>query len=554
MTRTIEEFKKLNPMKLIVNCLCFCLLITFSSCISHFEEYNTHPTDPNPDDMTVAERVGILFPEMLYLMHNQQENLSQCIEQMIGNQYGGYMSTTNKWNNNNFGTFNPIADWVAQPFVRTFPKFYGNYLQVKKITESKGYIYAWANIIRAAVMLRMTDIYGPIPYSNVGGIQLSAEYNSVRSAYHNMIDDLTSSVDTLKVFVAKNGGKINPMAEYDPVYNGNFSKWIKFANSLKLRMAVRIGLVDTDYAIGVMNSAIVEGIINTKDKESIILSNEDNAFLPSIDNPYYKAAFDWHDLAVSATLSAYMNGWRDPRRQVYMTLTSDDTYRGVRMGIDNIEKDVYGGDLYSKPNFKSTSPLPVYCAAETYFLLAEATLRGWISVNLDVRYLYLVGVTTSMQQHNVTIGSYMSVTEDPEYYEDPNDASLSFDISEDAAGEHVTVSWERANTFEKKLEAIITQKWLANYPLGFEAWCDFRRTGYPRLMPAASNLSSVEDIGGVVNNTTTIDPNILRMARRLPYPVSEYNDNSGHVQNAVNNFLDGRDEFSTELWWGKGNQ
>ena len=528
--------------------LCLCSLMAITSCIGHFEDYNTHPTDPNPDDMSVAERAGALFPGMLYLMHNAQENDNQMIEQMVGNQYGGYMSTTNKWNNKNFGTFNPGADWVERPFVGTFPVFYANYLQVRKITESKGYIYAWANIIRVAVMLRVTDTYGPIPYSKTGEGQLVVEYDAVRNVYHQMINDLNNSIATLANFAKEPGeGGIVPIAEFDLVYHGDFLKWIRFANSLKLRMAVRIGLVDTEYAVEAMNQAIAG---------ELLLSNADNAFLPTIDNPYHKSAFNWQDVAVNATLSAYMNGWNDPRRPVYMTstpTTPNRLYKGVRMGIDNIDKDTYAGALYSKPNFKSNSPLPVYCAAETYFLLAEAALRGWIDG--DAEDFYEQGIKTSMEQHEVDIGTYLSVTDNPEYYEDPNNASLSFDLSSPSAGGDVTVAWDRATTDAAKLEAVITQKWIANYPLGFEAWCDFRRTNYPRLMPAAANLSS-PSTGGLVNNPeSTIDPNnpnpsiAIRMALRLPYPVSEKNVNPVHVQHAVDHLLGGPDEFSTDLWW-----
>jgi len=525
----------------------FCFIVIFSSCIANFEAYNTHPTDPSPDDMITAEKVGVLFPGMLYLMHFSQENDNQMIEQMVGNQYGGYMATTNKWNNKNFGTFNPITDLVEQPFVRTFHKFYANYLQVRKITESKGYIYAWANIIRVAVMLRVTDMYGPIPYSKMGGENLSVEYDSVEDIYHHMINDLNNSIAVLTGFVRETREITNPMAEFDLVYRGDFSKWIRFANSLKLRMAVRIGLVDTDYAVGVLTVAINGGVIK---------SNVDNAFLPTTDNPYHKSAFDWQDLAVNATLSAYMNGWDDPRLPVYMSATSDNTYRGVRMGIENIDKEIYGGALYSKPNFRTDSPLSVYCAAETYFLQAEAALRGWISG--DAAVFYEQGIRTSMEQHELDIGGYLMVTANPEYYTDPNNELLSFDLSDTSAGGDVTVAWNSAATDAAKLEAIITQKWIANYPLGFEAWCDFRRTNYPRIMPAASNLSSPTTIGGWVNNPASmIDPNsqftfiATRMVRRLPYPVSEYIRNPVHVQNAVRELLGGKDEFSTDLWWVK---
>jgi hypothetical protein len=329
------------------------------------------------------------------------------------------------------------------------------------------------------------------------------------------------------------------MAEFDLVYNGDFSKWIKLANSVKLRMAVRIAAVDAEYAKTAMAEAIAGGTID---------SNADNAFLPTTDNPYHKSAVDWGDLAVGATLSAYMNGYNDPRRDVYMTKTVDATYRGVRMGINNINKATYSGSLYSKPNFAANSPLLVYCAAESYFLKAEAALQGWITGNAQT--LYEQGIDISMEQHGVAAGTYKAGTAAPTRYTDP-----TTNISAQAYTTGATVSWANgtANT-STRLEKIITQKWLANYPLGFEAWNDFRRTGYPRIYAAVNNLSSAST-GGVVVNTTSSLTNttyLVRMVRRLPYPVSEYNGNSANVTNAVT-LLGGPDELATNLWWAKKN-
>jgi hypothetical protein len=454
------------------------------------------------------------------------------------------MATTNNWQGTNFGTFNPAPGWVEYPFNRLFSGFYANYLKIKEITENKGYIYAWANIVRVAVMLRTADTYGPIPYSKMGGGQLAVEYDDVQSVYHSMIGDLNASIATLTAFLSENRGKANPMAEFDPVYNGDFAKWVKFANSVKLRMAVRIALVDNAYAVAAMNEAIAGGVID---------SNADNAFLPTSDNPYRKASADWQDLAVNATLSAYMNGWSDPRLPAYMTAASDGAYRGVRMGINNINKGTYGGGLYSKPAFKASDPMLVFCAAETYFLKAEATLRGWISGSGTAQSLYEDGIKMSMEQRGVQLGSYLAVTANPQSYTDPT-SRASFNVASSGNGGNVTVAWTSATTDARKLEAIITQKWLANYPLGFESWCDFRRTGYPRIMPAVNNLSS-SGSGGSVSNPTTINPanssGGVRMARRLPYPVSEYNGNPVNVQNAVANLLGGPDELSTNLWWAR---
>lgn len=97
-------------------------------------------------------------------------------------------------------------------------------------------------------------------------------------------------------------------------------------------------------------------------------------------------------------------------------------------------------------------------------------------------------------------------------------------------------------TPEEKQERIIIQKWIANWQLGNEAWADYRRTGYPNLLPATDDGNKS---GGVVDSE--------RGARRIPYPASEYNDNIENIQFAVNTYLGGQDNMAKDLWWAKNN-
>ena len=87
-------------------------------------------------------------------------------------------------------------------------------------------------------------------------------------------------------------------------------------------------------------------------------------------------------------------------------------------------------------------------------------------------------------------------------------------------------------------ERIIIQKWIANWLLGNEAWADYRRTGYPHLIPATSDGNKS---GGEVDSK--------RGARRMRYPLDEYVSNAGNVEDAVANYLNGPDKMSTDLWW-----
>lgn len=520
--------KKMKYIKKTTYVLAVASTALFTSCIGNFEDFNTHPTDLYPGGMTPTEEVGSLFPSMIYMLNPNQENKHQHIEQMVGGQYGGYFTTTNNWQGTNFGTYNPAIAWIDEPFKSMFTEFYPNYINVKNATESSGYIYAWANIIRVGVMLRVADTYGPIPYSKMGGGEFAVAYDDMQTLYHNMITDLTNSVNTLSVFLQENEGVELPIAEYDVVYNGDFSKWIKYANSLKLRMAVRMAAVDTDYAKQVMKEAIEGGVIE---------QNSDNAFIPSNDNPLYKSAYDWGDVRINASISTYMNGYNDPRISKYMTQTTDKTYTGVRMGIQNIDKAKYGTDRFSKPLLEQHSPLPVYYAAETYFLKAEAALQGWIDGGeAQAKTYYEQGIQTSMDQYGVVVGDYLTSTDIPGKYEDPLGGTSAFTIQNAP-----TVSWDGAGD---KLAKIITQKWIAIFPMGYEAWCDFRRTGYPKLIPANDNLSSDSYMGSIDND---------RMVRRLPYPSTEVSNNSVNVQDAITNMLKGPDKGYTDLWWAKKN-
>ncbi len=101
----------------------------------------------------------------------------------------------------------------------------------------------------------------------------------------------------------------------------------------------------------------------------------------------------------------------------------------------------------------------------------------------------------------------------------------------------ITVKWDNGASNEQKLERIITQKWLAIFPEGQEAWSEFRRTGYPKLFPVVQNNS-----GG------TIDTDI--QIRRLPYPISESNTNSTELNKGIQ-LLGGADNGGTRLWWDK---
>ena len=144
--------------------------------------------------------------------------------------------------------------------------------------------------------------------------------------------------------------------------------------------------------------------------------------------------------------------------------------------------------------------------------------------------LYEEGITLSFDQWGASGASaYMeNSTNTPADYSDPSGKLSTSAVST------ITVKWENGDT-EKSLERIITQKWIAMYPLGQEAWSEFRRTGYPKIYEIVNNES-----GGVISTSIQI--------RRVPFPYSEYLGNKDEVEKAIK-LLNGPDTGATRLWW-----
>jgi len=326
---------------------------------------------------------------------------------------------------------------------------------------------------------------------------------------------------------------------------------LKIANSLRLRLAMRLVKVDPQLAKTQAEKALDPA------NGGVLESNSDNfkVTVPTdgtYSNPLWFIAKNWADTRINATLSSYMVGLKDPRISKYMSPVSNDPtltsvagqYIGIRTGAEGIEKDKYQklsalNTEGTTPTFTASTAPILMTAAEVYFLRAEAALRGWGNTGGTAQSLYEKGVETSFTQWGVSSGlsAYLNDnTSKAAAYKDPFNAENNA-VSPSA----LTIKWNDGATNEEKLERIITQKWLAIFPEGQEAWSEFRRTGYPRLFPVVVNNS-----GGLIDTKIQI--------RRLPFPQNEYNTNKAEVQNAIS-LLGGPDNGGTRLWWdvAKGN-
>ena len=269
----------------------------------------------------------------------------------------------------------------------------------------------------------------------------------------------------------------------------------------------------------------------------VITANADNAFLTVAENRSAMVFNDWSDHRVGADLVSYMNGYSDPRREKMFTkglYNKKEDFYGIRIGIDVANKDIVTG-VYSRPVITEASPFLWMNAAEVTFLRAEGALRGW-NMGEDAKSLYNTAIALSFEQYGVAgADEYSSDTEKiPAAYNDP----LGTYSDKTGPRSRITIAWEDGDAnFERNLERVITQKWIAIFPLCVEAWSEFRRTGYPKLIPVVENKS-----GG------TIDSGV--MIRRLWYPPLEYSENPKNLAAAVA-ALGGPDNGGTRLWWDK---
>ena len=277
-----------------------------------------------------------------------------------------------------------------------------------------------------------------------------------------------------------------------------------------------------------------------KHEIGVMTSNSDNAQLTlSSTNPFKVIMYEYNggDSRISADITTYMNGYNDPRRDAIFTKSTftksgiTNGYFGIRNGIQI--PDGTTAHAYSNYNVKIDTKVLWMNAAEVSFLCAEGALRGWDMGN-TAKHFYEQGIRLSFEQWGVSgADTYMAnTTATPARYTDPIGLN-----SYNGQPSTITIAWDDAASMNTNLERIITQKWLANFPLGQESWSEYRRTGYPKLMPVVINNS-----GGIVNTN--------HGARRLAFPQEERIDNRVNY-NAAMSLLGGADNMATDVWWAK---
>jgi hypothetical protein len=505
--------------------------IALAACTKKYPEINT-------DRNTIAT-VG--NAELPFLFSKAQSvaipNIwsYQVAQNLFADQYAQYFAST--------ATYFPSdrlvirMDWVGAAFNPIYNTMMPQLQSIMKASDPNSAENALANIVWVLGFHRVTDYWGPIPYFGAGQPGKTVPYDPQDKIYDDFFKRLASAVAVLKTQTGQ-----TPFGAADLIYGGSVSKWIKFANTLRLRLALRISKVDAARAKTEAEAAVADGVMTSSPDDDALLQRSE----AGQDYNGLSIMSDWNEFRMSASMESVLKGYQDPRMPVYfLPAEKTGTYEGLRNGLTSTQQteainkpdaNSHVGARWASPAFKGntnylTTPQNVMCAAEAYFLRAEGALLGW-NMNGTAKALYEDGIRNSLRQWGVTdaasIDAYINSTSMP---------IAPQDYLNSPAMTNIPVKFNEADIAVAR-EQISTQKWLALFPDGAEAWADYRRGRYLKLYPVAN--SDNPDI----TNTST------QWIRRIPFLLSE-RQNNGPAVEAAEALLGGPDKVTTPLWWDK---
>jgi len=373
-----------------------------------------------------------------------------------------------------------------------------NLNQIIKIADAQGNTNykGVALVLRSWTFSLLTEAYGNIPYKQATNIDqyLTPTYDTQKDVYFALLDDLKAAQTALDLSGKAIAG--------DVIYSNNIASWKKFANSLRLRIALRIADREPAKAKQVLADIQAEG-------GSYIGSNAETAQLVYLDSPNQNPVsnlFDTRDdYRISKTIVDKLFALNDPRLSIYAAKTqgpTPQTYVGLPNGLLVGDANNYGFTKTSKPGtyFRAPhAPAVILSYAESLFDRAEAAARGFTTE--DAASLYGQAVTAALAQYGIASADITTYLAQPE---------VKYD----------------ASNYKK---SIGEQKWLALFGQGLESWTEWRRLDYPQLQPA---------VAGTLNGKIPI---------RFIYPGTEQSLNKTNYQSAV--AAQGADALTTKLWF-----
>lgn len=432
------------------------------------------------------------------------------------------------------------------------------------------------------------DLFGPMPYEEFKALRDKSpfKYNDVRTIYYGVKKNLDDAVACLKYYKdnrseAYKQELANVMYSYLTIVNEPYSKtwedmepWIRFANSLKLRMAIHMSGIEPETAKTWAEEAVRDGVITDVDNEVAIypaFSGKDHPLveitgwsdavmgasflnlLENLDHPYMKYLFTKNSVGLAKSPQA-VEGSSCPA-----TTPMNSVYVGMRDGVAPGEGQAAANNPYCGYSMldkaylaQTQAPLFLMKCSEVYFLLAEGALRGW-NMGGTAKQFYEQGIRNASlearsftgNKYNQLVDEYLNV-EAPKgiAYVDPQ--GLTPDMP---SVTKIGVKWNEGDSPEIKLEKIITQKYIASFPYSYESWVDLRRVGYPKLFPILGVADSDGTIGAGDSKVQTKE-NIMR---RIPWASDDPQTKADIEETGLPALGEGAsDTQGQHLWWDNG--
>ena len=484
---------KLN--KLIVTISVVAGMFSISGCTKDFQEINTDPTLITKD---------LIKPDLLFSAVQKNSVFN------VLNSHSTIMEFSGYYKNPASGDIFQVRDY-GDPF----SSFYRNYLintaEVIRLTSNDPVLVhknAMARVWRAWLFYQLTDVYGDIPYTeavnDVEEMVVQPKYDTQEFIYTDLLKELKEASEKL----VPDATQIS-FGNADLIMKGDVDRWKRFANSLRLRLAMRVRYADAALAQQHITEVLGQPLIETN-AQNVKLATVNDGNTANSNQFYQRSLTSPGNMLASFTLTDNLKKLNDPRLPVLARSSSipEASYRGVPTQIGTVQRARYGNDSAALMALSFLQPvldLVIMNAAEVKLLRAEAALANLSNEN--EQDLFAQGIQLAMEQYGVAAPAITTYLGSPA-------ATLT-------------------GTDEQKLEQIIVQKWLATYYNATEGWAEFRRTGYPRIWTGS-------DLGDTQGN----------VPRRFTYPNDEYFRNAANVTEAASR-LAGGDKLLSRVWWDK---
>ncbi len=482
----------------------------FQACTGDFEKINTPPTSVTTiDPGLVLSKVqkDAAFSEGYEYPNNQY---GSWIQQWAG---GILISSSRYIEQSDNGT------WEAHyTLIRNISQIRNQILKGQEGDPAGRTKLAIAKIVEISVWQRLTDLFGDVPYSQTAlgqdDVNTKPVFDTQESIYKSLIADLDVAISQLNATDASYGSA-------DFYYKGDVVKWKKYANSLKLRLGMRIRYAEPSLAQKTVTEAMGQTLLESNADNAAIptYNNATNANVHPVLNHFLAGSPDLKYLGQAFVTQLVSSG--DPRLprlaqpSVNSVKAGTPAYKGLGVALtDEILKTIIKDDYstastttFFNRDFSPAIPCLAMSFSDVAFYKAEAALEGWGATADKAEGFYQAGVKAALAQ------SPYNITTVPAAFE----TQLSFaDL-----------------TKEQKLEKIGTQKWIQLFGRSYEAFIEWRRMGYPLLKAGP--------FAGSTNGT---------IPRRTIYSSREALLNADNYKAASARLSKG-DTYVSKVWWDK---